>query len=194
VNQKTVVGIIVVIVLLMALALPIMYSMKKDAAPQQQASAVPAAVPSPAPVPAPLPAPPMQQLPPPPPQPSASQQPLVWEGTYTPPPKAAAQFEQIQKGKKGAAKANTGPALTAETLVGTVWQVDSPYGPVSVEFGANGQAFAMHSMVGMIPASWSIQGNKVVANASAMGQKITIDATIEGQNLVAQGQAIRRVR
>lgn len=196
-NQKVVVGIIIVIVLIIALALPVMYSLKKDTAPQAQVAASPV---TPPPQPAPMPtlpapqtaAPPQQMLPPS--QPTASQQPLVWQPTYAPPPKTTPKYQQSQQGQKGAAKANTGPALTAETLVGTVWQVDTPYGPVSVEFGANGQAVAMHSMVGMIPASWSIQGNKVVANASAMGQSITIDATIEGQNLVAKGQNIRRVR
>mgnify|MGYP000119238167 CR=1 FL=1 len=78
--------------------------------------------------------------------------------------------------------------------MGTAWQVDSPYGPVTVEFGPNGQGVAMHSMVGAIPATWRVQGNKVIANASFMGQSIKIDATIKGETLVAQGQTIRRVR
>jgi hypothetical protein len=193
VNQKIVIGIIVVIVLIMAMALPVMHSLKKDAPRQQTAAAPSSPAPIAAPVPLPAAPPPPPQTPPPPPNPPKAQQPLVWEGTYAPPPKPAAQYQVPGAGKAAAAK-STGPDLTAETLVGTVWQVDSPYGPVTIEFGAGGQAVAMHSMIGAIPASWRVQGNKVVANASAMGQSITIDATIKGQSLEAKGQNIMRVR
>ena len=195
-NQKVVVGIIVVIALIISLAFPIMYSMNKKEKQSQVASVAtsapkttPVATPPPQiPLPAQTTAPPP---PPPPPQP-VKQEPLVWEGTYTAPPKSVPQYQQTNKGAK--APKNNGPDLTAETLVGTAWQVASPYGPVAVEFGPNGQAVAIHSMIGQIPATWRVQGNKVVAKASAMGQNITIDATIQGQNLVAQGQNIMRVR
>lgn len=200
-NQKVVVGIIVVSALIISLAFPIMYAMNKKGKPiptptqtTQYNAPAPQADPVTAPPPelAPDAVTPPPATPSPPPKP-VEQQPLVWEGTYTPPPKPVPQYQQSGKGKSKGSK-NAGPDLTAETLVGTVWQVASPYGPVTVEFGPNGQAVAMHQMVGQIPASWSVQGNKVVAKASAMGQNINIDATIKGQTLEAKGQAIQRVR
>ena len=198
-NQKVVVGIIVVIALIISLAFPIMYSMNKKEKQSQVASTVtsaPQAMPVTTPPPQLSPPPAQTTAPPPPPPPPppqpVKQEPLVWEGTYAPPPKSVPQYQQTNKGAN--ASKNNGPDLTEETLVGTAWQVASPYGPVSVEFGPNGQAVAIHSMIGQIPASWRVQGNKVVAKASAMGQNITIDATIQGQNLVAQGQNIMRVR
>jgi len=186
---------------MISLAFPILHLINKEERPAQAASAAPLA-PQATPSAAPPPQLPPQatpsavsppQLPPPDPPKPVQQQPLVWEGTYEPPPKALPQYKQANKGK-GAVKKDPGPDLTAETLVGTAWQVNSPYGPVAVEFGPNGQGVAVHQMIGQIPAKWRVQGNKVIANASAMGQSITIDATIQGQSLIAPGQQIIRVR
>lgn len=186
-NQKIKVGIIVVVALAAALALPVMNSINKKEVPPQQSIATTSP-------PLPSVAPPPQELPPPPPPPPV-QEPLIWEGTYAPPPKPIPQYLQGRgQGAAAKPKKDTGADLTAETLVGTSWQINTPQGTVMVEFGANGQGFATHPMVGAIPATWRVQGNKVIATASFMGQSMTIDANIEGQTLTAQGQSIQRMR
>ena len=187
-NQKITIGIVVVIALAAALALPVMNSINKEASSQQQVSSAP--IP---PLVSPTPPPSQPLPPPPPPQPAPVQEPLVWEGTYEPPPKSIPQYQQ-QRQAGGKPQKDAGPALTAETLVGTAWQVGSPYGHVVFEVGANGQAIANHPMVGQLPATWRVQGDKVVVSASFMGQSMTIDAKIQGQTLVAPGQEIIRMR
>ena len=151
-NQKITIGIVVVIALAAALALPVMNSINKEASSQQQVRVRGAH---------------LSGLP--------------------------AQYQQ-QRQAGGKPQKDAGPALTAETLVGTAWQVGSPYGPVVFEVGANGQAIANHPMVGQLPATWRVQGDKVVVSASFMGQSMTIDAKIQGQTLVAPGQEIIRMR
>ena len=106
---------------------------------------------------------------------------------YAPPPRTTPQYEQQQS-------APSGPPLTAETLVGTAWEVATPYGPAVIELGPNGQAVATHSLVGSVPGKWSANGNKVTASASFMGQSMSIDAEIKGSTLKVQGQSIRRIR
>ncbi|HPX87567.1 MAG TPA: hypothetical protein PKZ59_12880 [Candidatus Hydrogenedentes bacterium] len=108
------------------------------------------------------------------------------------PDRGTPQYGQ-NRAQAGAPQAQ-GPSLTAETLVGTVWEVESPYGPVQVQIQQGGQATVSHPMAGSIPASWKVNGNKVQASASFMGQSINIDATIQGSTLSAKGQKIRRLR
>jgi hypothetical protein len=78
--------------------------------------------------------------------------------------------------------------------VGTAWEVSSPYGPVQVEVGPNGQAVFNHPMVGALQGTWNMQGNKVNVSASFMGQTQSISATVKGSTLSAPGQNIRRLR
>ena len=187
-NQKVKIGAIVVVALAAALALPVMHLTNKDAAPQQRASATPA--PTEAPI-----APTAPTAPTAPPEPVPEQEPLIWEGTYAPPSKPVPQYLQERGSKAGAeGKKDTGTDLTAETLVGTAWQVNTPQGAVTVEFGPNGQGSATHPLVGAIPATWRVQGNKVIATASFMGQSMTIDAVIQGQALTVHGQSIKKMR
>lgn len=84
--------------------------------------------------------------------------------------------------------------LTPQTLPGTAWEVNTPQGAVVIELGPNGQATASHPLVGAIPGNWSVQGNRVTASASFMGQSMSINATIEGSTLKVQGQNVRRLR
>ncbi|MCK5863351.1 MAG: hypothetical protein KAH38_12755 [Candidatus Hydrogenedentes bacterium] len=187
-NQKMILGILALVGLTAALALPVMHLMNKESPPEQQVASTVVLPPQPT-----LPTPVISS---PPAQPVPAPAPLVWEGTYAPPPKSASKFQQQQRGAGGKKKQakDTGPALTQETLVGTAWQIDSPQGVIMVEFGANGQGSASHPLVGAIPATWHVQGDKVLATASFMGQTMTIDATIQGEMLVAKGQNIRRMR
>lgn len=126
--------------------------------------------------------------PPPPPTTTVSTDELLkdYPITYQEPPRTAAQFERGQ--------ASSLPPLTPETLVGTAWEVSSQFGTVIIEIGPNGQAIANHPMVGSIVANWRVQGNKVIATATFMGQTMNIDATIEGNTLKVPGQTIRRLR
>ncbi|HPU97370.1 MAG TPA: hypothetical protein PLO53_05365 [Candidatus Hydrogenedentes bacterium] len=86
------------------------------------------------------------------------------------------------------------PTLDANSLVGTMWEVNSPYGRISVTLNPGGQLIASHPMVGNIPGTWSVQGNNVVANATAMGRDLTIACQIQGNQLFVNGQPIRRLR
>ncbi len=106
---------------------------------------------------------------------------------YAPPPPTIPQYKQQQS-------APSGPPLTAETLVGTAWEVNTPYGPAVIELGPNGQATASHSLVGAVPGKWRVNGNKVNASASFMGQTMSMDAEIKGSTLKVPGQNIRRLR
>lgn len=84
--------------------------------------------------------------------------------------------------------------LDANSLIGTAWTVNTPYGPVQVQLNAGGQLTANHSLIGAIPGTWSLQGNRLVANASAMGHYLNIDATIQGNTILFQGQPLMRLR
>lgn len=151
------------------------------------------------PMPAPLPgntaggavAPPPP--PPPPPAPTGPVEIAPMPTVYTQPAPTVPQYKQ-NRTAGGAEQQAQGPALTAESLVGTVWEVGTPHGAVQVQLQQGGQATVSHPMVGAIPASWRVNGNKVNASASFMGQSINIDATIKGNTLSAPGQSIRRVR
>jgi len=171
-NLKVLIGAIVALVVL--LALPLVMNILGSSAPPA------APPPAPAPVAAPLP-PPAEPVQAPPPE--VMELPTI----YAPPPRTIPQYEQRQS-------APSGPPLTAETLVGTAWEVSTPYGPAIIELGPNGQATATHSLVGSVPGKWRINGNKVTASASFMGQSMSVDAEIKGSSLRVQGQSIRRVR
>lgn len=158
--------------LVIVLAVPILLNSMRGASPAPEAPAAPAPV-----------------TPPPPPLPetAAAPPPVDYPIVYAPPPRTIPQYEQRQG-------APSGPPLTAETLVGTAWEAASPYGPVVIELGPNGQATATHSMVGVITGNWSVNGNKVRASVSFMGQSMSMDAEIKGSTLKVQGQSIRRLR
>ncbi len=160
--------------LVIVLAVPILLNSVRGAspAPAAPAASAPAA-------PSPPPAPPAET--------AATPPPVDYPIVYAPPPRTIPQYEQRQG-------APSGPPLTAETLVGTAWEAASPYGPVTIELGPNGQAVATHSMVGTITGKWSANGNKVTASVSFMGQSMSLDAEISGSTLKVQGQSIRRLR
>lgn len=86
------------------------------------------------------------------------------------------------------------PALNASSLVGTMWEVNSPYGRIAVTLNAGGQLVASHPMVGSIPGTWSVQGNNVVINATAMGRNLTVACQIQGNQILVNGQPARRLR
>jgi hypothetical protein len=173
-NPKLLIGVIVVLVLLAVS--PVLLNLLRggpEAAP-------PAAMPQPMPQ--------MPVLPPPPPSVTETPPPVAdYPVTYQPPARTAAQYERQQS-------PTAMQPLTAETLVGTAWEVATPHGPVAIELGPNGQATANHPMVGAIPGQWSASGNKVTASASFMGQSMSMNATIDGSTLKVQGQNIRRLR
>lgn len=176
VNPKVL--IISIVVLVVALAVPILLNTMRASSP----APAPASSPAPAPV-APLP-------PPPPPAPAETAEtppPADYPVVYAPPPRTIPQYEQRQS-------VPSGPALTAETLVGTAWEAASPYGPVVIELGPNGQATATHSMVGTVTGSWHVNGSKVTATVSFMGQTMSMDAEIKGSTLKVNGQSVRRLR
>ena len=165
-DMKIIIGGIVVLVIV--LAAPLLLNLLGAASPEPEAR--PAAPPAP----------------PPPPPAEPPPAPVIWQGTHEPPPRPMAQYQQQSVGD--------GPELTAETLVGTAWEVNTPHGKVQIELGPNGQATASHPLVGSMPDSWQVQGNRVNASASFMGQTVSIDATIQGNRLSVPGQNVRRVR
>jgi len=164
--MKILIGGIVVLVIVLALPLLLNLFGNTPPAPEPQPAA-----------PAPPPAPPAAEPPP---------APVVWQGTHEPPPRPMAQYQQRSVGG--------GEELTAETLVGTAWEVNTPQGTVQIELGPNGQATATHPLVGSIPGTWQAQGKRVTATASFMGQTMSIDATIQGNRLSVRGHNARRIR
>ncbi len=113
-------------------------------------------------------------LPTPPPQapPPQVQQPL-----YTPPPQHAAPFQ-----------------FDANSLTGTGWQVNTPYGTVQIFLEPGGQLVATHPMVGQVTGNWRVAGRQVTATVSAFGQTQTIACEIRGDQLVYQGRPVQRIR
>ncbi|HOH32121.1 MAG: hypothetical protein BWX80_02727 [Candidatus Hydrogenedentes bacterium ADurb.Bin101] len=172
-NLKILIGAVTLLVLV--LALPMVMNIMRGPAVSQAPPQVAAPV-------APLPPPP-----PPEPVPPVPAEALNLPVLYAPPPRTVPQYEQRQS-------APSGPTLTAETLVGTAWEVATPYGPAVIELGPNGQATASHSLVGAVPGKWSVNGTKVTASASFMGQSMSVNAEIKGSTLKVEGQNIRRMR
>ena len=84
--------------------------------------------------------------------------------------------------------------LTAQTLVGTMWEVSSPQGTIKFQFNAGGQGVGMHALLGQLPATWTCSGNQVNVAATVMGRQQAISAQIQGDNLVGQGCTIRRLQ
>jgi hypothetical protein len=84
--------------------------------------------------------------------------------------------------------------LTAQTLVGTMWEVSSSQGTIKFQFNAGGQGVGMHVLLGQLPATWICSGNQVNVTATVMGRQQTISAQIQGNNLVGQGCTIRRLQ
>lgn len=79
-------------------------------------------------------------------------------------------------------------------FTGSVWQVNTPYGPVQVQLNPGGQAIASHPMVGTVTGTWRQSGNQVFISASFMGQTYNIAADICGNTLCYQGRPITRLR
>ncbi|MGC8739354.1 MAG: hypothetical protein ACP5UA_12020 [Candidatus Hydrogenedens sp.] len=79
-------------------------------------------------------------------------------------------------------------------FTGTAWSVPTPYGVVQVSLNPGGQAVASHPMVGNITGSWRVQGNKIVATVSYMGNNQTVSADICGNTLCFNGQPLQRLR
>lgn len=167
-NTKVLIGVIVVLVIV--LASPLL--LKGFRSPAQPAPTAPQTPP-----------------PPPPPLPAPDTPPIAinYPITYQEPPRTAPQYERQQTGSNL-------PPLTAETLVGTAWEVNTPYGVVAVELAPNGVMIASHPMVGSIQGKWSANGKNVSGSASFMGQTVPLQATIDGNTLKANGQNVRRLR
>ncbi len=98
----------------------------------------------------------------------------------SPPPQSQYQIPVIPQGP---------PDFT-----GTAWNVPTPYGVVQVSLNPGGQAVASHPMVGTITGNWRVQGNKLVATVSFMGQTQTVSADICGNTLCFNGQPLQRIR
>ncbi len=79
-------------------------------------------------------------------------------------------------------------------FTGSVWQVNTPYGPVQVQLNPGGQAVASHPMVGTVSGTWRQAGNQVFITASFMGQTYNISADVCGNTLCYQGKPITRLR
>lgn len=79
-------------------------------------------------------------------------------------------------------------------FTGTAWSIPTPYGVVQVSLNPGGQAVASHPMVGTITGNWRIQGNKIIATVSFMGQTQTVSADICGNTLCYNGQPLQRLR
>lgn len=79
-------------------------------------------------------------------------------------------------------------------FTGTAWSIPTPYGVAQVSLNPGGQAVASHPMVGNITGSWRIQGNRIVATVSFMGQTQTVYADICGNTLCYNGQPLQRIR
>lgn len=79
-------------------------------------------------------------------------------------------------------------------FTGTAWSIPTPYGVVQVSLNPGGQAVASHPMVGTITGNWRVQGNKIVATVSFMGQTQTVAADICGNTLCYNGQPLQRLR
>ncbi len=103
--------------------------------------------------------------------------PQAQQPAYTPPPRPAAPFQ-----------------FDANTLAGTGWQVNTPYGTVQIFLEPGGQLVATHPMVGQITGNWRVAGRQVTATISAFGQTQTIACEIRGDQLVYQGRPVQRIR
>lgn len=79
-------------------------------------------------------------------------------------------------------------------FTGTVWSIPTPYGVAQVSLNPGGQAVASHPMVGTITGNWRVQGNRIVATVSFMGQTQTLAADICGNTLCYNGQPLQRLR
>jgi hypothetical protein len=84
--------------------------------------------------------------------------------------------------------------LNAATLVGTLWEVSAPQGTLKFQFNAGGQGIASHFLLGQIPATWTCTGSQVTVSLTVMNQAQTVNATIQGGNLVGQGCTIKRLQ
>ncbi len=79
-------------------------------------------------------------------------------------------------------------------FTGTAWSIPTPYGVAQVSLNPGGQAVASHPMVGTITGNWRVQGNKIIATVSFMGQTQTVSADICGNTLCYNGQPLQRLR
>ncbi len=86
------------------------------------------------------------------------------------------------------------PGLTAASLTGTAWEAGTQYGVIQIQLNPGGQLAATHPMIGAIPGTWNVAGNKVNATATAMGQTLNIGCEIQGTNLIYQGKPLKRLR
>jgi hypothetical protein len=88
-----------------------------------------------------------------------------------------------------------GPQPSAtELLTNTVWQVQTPRGVIQVQLNPGGKAVASHPMVGNLDATWRVNGDNLVIQASVMGQSQTISCQIVGNQIIYQNAPIRRLR
>ena len=78
------------------------------------------------------------------------------------------------------------PNMTANDLQNTTWQIQG----INVSLLPNGVAQATVPGLGQVQGTWNVSGSQL--NVSAMGQSIT--AEIRGQQLIARGQPVQRVR
>lgn len=77
-------------------------------------------------------------------------------------------------------------------LANTAWTIDHPqYGSITIELYAGGQAQATGGQIPFpIQGTWKQRGNSLTV--TAMGQ--TINAQVQGDQVVANGIAARRIR
>ncbi len=115
--------------------------------------------------------------------------------TPQPTPNRQQQQHRQQKNRGGGQGRGGGQRnMTAQDLVGTAWQVNTPEGQVQIQLQGGGNATASHPMLGTIPGKWQVQGNRVTATVSVMGQSHTISCQIRGNQLIYEGKPVRRLR
>jgi hypothetical protein len=117
-------------------------------------------------------------------------------------PPAASQDESGTFEAPGAAPAATqavpsaltAPALTAQNLVGSAWQIDTQYGPVTAYLNAGGVASATHPAFGALSGTWQVNGSALIVTANVLGQTQTIQCAISGTQVLYNGKPVQRLQ
>ncbi len=86
-----------------------------------------------------------------------------------------------------------GPALDANSIVGTSWRVDTDRGAVTATFNPGGVVTAQHALAGTISGSWQLSGSQVKIQATAFGQSVNIPLQISGGSLLFEGKPVQRL-
>lgn len=86
------------------------------------------------------------------------------------------------------------PVLNAQSLVGSAWQIDTQYGPVTAYLNAGGIATATHPAFGGLSGTWQVNGNALIVTANVLGQTQTIQCTISGTQVLYNGKPVQRLQ